>query len=369
MNDAPSSAVADTFSAHYAEARAKFLRAARAAGGAVTSYRHPAATGPDGESVYIDVARVGPDDASRVLVVGSGTHGVEGFCGSAAQTGWLLCGSARQLPRDTAIVFTHAHNPWGFAHRDRVNENNVDLNRNFVDHAVRYPTNKGYEALHAVVTPATWDEEAVEAVFAGLDAFREAHGEQAFSNAFNGGQYTHPDGIFYGGNQPEWSNGTLRAALRDQAGRARHAAFVDLHTGIGPYLDHVFLCFHPVGSAGYDRARRWWGERAVNRAGLTHKALAHYKGLLMDIFAAMLPETETTSITVEFGTRPRPRMQRAIMSGRWLRYHGAADPVRAGEVKKAFVEAFYPSEPEWRAAVLEQSRVIVDRGIAGIASA
>lgn len=369
MNADPTPALTDVFSGDYAEAREKLLRATRDAGGTVASFRHPTATGPDGESLYLDVARVGPDDATRILVVGSGTHGIEGFCGSAAQTGWLLSASARSLPRDTAVVFTHAHNPWGFAHRDRVNENNVDLNRNFVDHTGRHPANSGYEALHALVTPARWDDETVDAVFAGLDAFRDAHGEQVFSNAFNGGQYTHPDGIFYGGRQPEWSNGTLRAALRDQAGKARHAAFVDLHTGIGPYLDHVFLCFHPAGSAGYERARSWWGERAVNRAGLTHKALAHYKGLLMDIFAATLPEAEATSVTVEFGTRARPRMQRAIMSGRWLRYHGRTDPVRTREVKQAFVEAFYPSEPEWRAAVLAQSRTIVDRGVAGLAGA
>jgi hypothetical protein len=35
-------------------------------------------------------------------------------------------------------------------------------------------------------------------------------------------------------------------------------------------------------------------------------------------------------------------------------------------VHEQFCETFYPSDPKWRAAVLEQSREILERGIAGI---
>ena len=37
------------------------------------------------------------------------------------------------MPEDVAIVLVHALNPFGFAWRRRWNENNVDLNRNFLD--------------------------------------------------------------------------------------------------------------------------------------------------------------------------------------------------------------------------------------------
>lgn len=67
------------------------------------------------------------------------------------------------------------------------------------------------------------------------------------------------------------------------------------------------------------------GERAVNRDGVTHKAVARYQGLLVDAFVAMLPEAETTAVVVEFGTLPRPRMQRASMAARWLWEHQDAD--------------------------------------------
>jgi hypothetical protein len=69
-----------------------------------------------------------------VLVTISATHGIEGFCGSGAQTAWYATGAWREIPPDVAQLHLHAVNPHGFAWLRRVNEDNVDLNRNFVDH-------------------------------------------------------------------------------------------------------------------------------------------------------------------------------------------------------------------------------------------
>lgn len=354
------------FSASYAEARAKFVDAARGAGATVYEYRHPTLKGPDGEALCLDVAVAGPEDAERMLVAGSGTHGIEGYSGSAAQTAWLAGGGARRLPKRTAMVLFHAHNPWGFAHKARGTEENVDLNRNFLDHNAPYPANPGYADVHTIVTPAEWNDASVAGIFRGLDAYRQKVGEKAFSTAFNGGQYSHADGIYFGGRREQWANWAFRAALAKHVAHARHAAIIDLHTGIGPWREHIYLCFHPEGSAARERARAWWGERAVNLAGVTHKALADYQGVLIDAFEAMLPKAEVTSIVVEFGTLKREEVQRANMAGRWLRYRGQSDPALAAKVHREFCEAFYPSDPLWRAAALEQSREILERGIAGI---
>jgi hypothetical protein len=347
------------FSDTYSEAREKFLAAARKADARLVHYPHPE------RGLYFDVAVLGEPKARRVLVVGSGTHGVEGFTGSAVQTAWM----PSRIPVDTAVVLFHAHNPWGFAHRQRVTENNVDLNRNFVDHSAPYPRNAGYDELHAAISPARWDEESAGRAFAALDAFRARHGEQAFSDAYNGGQFHHPDGVFFGGGGEQWSNRTFRRALSEHVAHAERAAIVDLHTGIGPFAEHVFLCFHAPGSPAHERARRWWGERAVNRHGSTHKALAHYSGLLIDAFEAELGNAETTAMVVEFGTRSRADVQRANMSIRWLRFHGKEDPPVAARVQADYMEAFYPSDPAWRGAVLAQSRIFLDQAVDGIARA
>ncbi len=356
------------FSASYGEARRRFLEAARASGAQLAHYAHPRASGPQGEALYLDVATLGRPAAPNVVLFGCGTHGIEGYAGSAAQTAWMMDGGAGRIPADTAVVLLHAHNPWGFAHEQRVTEENVDLNRNFVDHSKPYPANPGYDELHAAISPERWDKASIGGVFAALDRFRDKHGEQAFSDAFNGGQYAHPDGLFFGGHRAQWANAAFRGAVRTHAGHARRAAVIDLHTGIGPFLDHVFLCFHEPGSPAFGRARAWWGERAVNRQGVTHKALAHYRGLLIDAFQAELAQAETTAVVVEFGTRTRAEMQRAGISLLWLRNHGERDPQLARAVRAEYKEAFYPSDPHWRDAVLEQSRVFFDQAIAGIGS-
>lgn len=357
------------FADSYAQARGRFLDAARATGAYLDQVRHPHARGPQGEELFLDVAVVGRRDAPRVLVVGSGTHGIEGYSGSGVQTAWLADVGAKRISRDIAVVLTHAHNPWGFAHRTRVTEDNVDLNRNFLDHAGAYPSNPGYAELHPSITPESWDDASIRGVMAALDAFRVKHGEQAFSDAYNGGQYSHPDGVFFGGRTVQWSNSALSQAFAAHAGHARRAAFIDLHTGIGPFAEHIFLCFHAPGSSAYERARGWWGERAVNREGVTHKAVAAYRGLIIDRFAELLPRAEVTTIAVEFGTRTRPEMQRASLAARWLRFHGARQPERAREVQADYTEAFFPDDSRWRDAVLERGLDVIDRAVAGIARA
>ena len=354
------------FSDSYADARRKFVEAARRAGAKLTSYQHPSERGPAGEALYLDVSVLGPGSASRVFVVGSGTHGIEGYSGSAAQRAWL---SGRpRLPKDTAVVFFHAHNPWGFAHKTRVTEENVDLNRNFIDFSGPLPRNPGYEELQEAIAIKDWNEEAIAGAFARLDAYRERVGEKAFSDAFNGGQYTRADGIFYGGSRKQWANSAFRAAVETHLEQARNVAFLDLHTGIGPWCEHIYLCFHPEGSPARERACAWWGERAVNLQGVTHKKLATYQGTIIDAFAQMLPNAEVTSIVVEFGTLPRRDMQRAGLAQRWMRFEGPRDPVLAAKVRREYEAAFYPADPEWRAAVLAQSKDFIDRGVAGISS-
>jgi len=294
--------------------------------------------------------------------VGCGTHGIEGYPGSAALTQWLRGGAAKRVPPGTAVVLFHAHNPWGFAHKTRVTEENVDLNRNFVDFSKPLPLNPGYDEVHRAITLRTWDEPTVKGVFDWLDQYKKRVGEQAYSDAFNGGQYSHADGVYYGGARQQWANGAFRLATKEHLSRAKKIAFIDLHTGIGPRYDHIYLCFHPAGSPGYERARAWWGERAVNRQGVTHKALAVYNGLLIDAFEAMLAKAELTTMVVEFGTLEREGVQRAALLQRWLRFEGAGRP----ELIREYEEAYYPSEPRWRELVLQQSYELFERGLKGV---
>src|SRR6266540_1064362 len=150
------------FSQSYAEARAKFLAAARVRQLGVASHALAGYHGIDGEALAIDVALLGKPDAKGLLVLTSATHGIEGYCGSGVQIGLLQdVGFVRAtLDAGAAVLFVHAVNPYGFSHGRRVNEDNADLNRNFRDFSVPPPPNTAYAAVHPLLVPATWPPSA-----------------------------------------------------------------------------------------------------------------------------------------------------------------------------------------------------------------
>ena len=141
------------YSSTYDEARSRFIDSATAIDATLNSYSVPV-EGAAPDEFTIDVATVGPDDAPAI-VVSSGLHGVEGFLGSAIQLAKL-----RELEAGSADnirwVFIHAINPFGFARNRRFNEDNVDLNRNFVLSDSQYAgASASYDRLNPLLNPAT----------------------------------------------------------------------------------------------------------------------------------------------------------------------------------------------------------------------
>ena len=222
------------FSVSYSDARARFLQACLQARVAVRHHMHPL-KGPSGETLATDVCRIGPTDAQDVVVVVSATHGTEGYAGSGIQVGQLetLPG---QLKPGQAAVLIHAINPHGFAWTRRVNEDNVDLNRNFVDHeGGHYPENDLFERLADHIIPPDLDEASIARCLAAREAIAREVGEVAVRKAIGKGQYRHPDNVHYGGRSATWSNRVLHEACAAQLAQARRAVLVDVHTGLGPY--------------------------------------------------------------------------------------------------------------------------------------
>ena len=227
--------VEDYFPATYCDGRARFLSACLDARAPVASYRNPH-SGPEGEALFTDAALIGRADAGNVVVVTSSTHGVEGFAGSGIQVGLLRDPRAPKPPPDTALLLIHTLNPHGMAWLRRENEDNVDLNRNFVDHeGGDYPENDLFEELVEHLVPKVWDDGAYERYKAAIGALNDRYGEVPVRKAMHKGQYRHPDSIHYGGSEATWSNRTLGRICSEFLGAARRGAMIDVHTGLGPY--------------------------------------------------------------------------------------------------------------------------------------
>ena len=337
------------FSADYAEARRRFRDAAQAAGARLDCHDHPL-RGPAGEALACDTAWLGPPDAERVLVSLSATHGVEGFCGSGVQLGWLESGLWREVPGGCAQLLVHAINPHGFAWLRRVTEDNVDLNRNFVDHDAPYPVNAGYEALKEALCPAEWNEAVIVETQRTLQDYAERHGLMGLQTAISGGQYRHREGIFFGGRAPTWSRQVLESIFREKLTQARRVAVVDYHTGLGPYGHGERICVHPPGSPGLQRAARWY-QGDITSPALGTSTSSELSGVNEIGMAETLPEAELTCIALEYGTLSRNEVRLALCADNWLHHHGDPDSNQGRAIKAQIRAAFYPDADDWKEAV------------------
>lgn len=138
----------------------------------------------------------------------SGTHGVEGFCGSGCQVALLADGFVEARPSGCAVVLLHALNPYGFAWLRRVNEDGVDLNRNFQDFSQPLPDSSAYEELHDALVPREWDGLVRAEADRALAEYVAKRDMRAYQAAVSTGQYTRPTGLFCGGASARGPRGT-----------------------------------------------------------------------------------------------------------------------------------------------------------------
>lgn len=341
----------------YIGARHAFLEAAALAGAQLDGRVHEIERGAKGEALWMDAARIGPADAKNVLLTLSGTHGVEGFCGSGVQTGTLRdLDAAAPLPEETALLMVHAVNPYGFSWLRRVNEDNVDLNRNFIDwDAVEPPHNDGYETLRDIFCPEAWDEEENLRL---ADEKRSEIGDSAWRSAHSGGQYGDPDGIFYGGSGPSWSQAALFGLLDRHLQDVERLAVIDYHTGLGPPRHGERIAMHDPEGQAMDRVRNWYGGDVTStHAGTSVTVPLH--GTILDGIERRYPAAEVTAVALEFGTIDNRLVQLAVRADNWLHRQGSASEVldtpEGYRIKQQIRDAFYPSDPAWKMAVWERS--------------
>ncbi|MGO1120147.1 M14 family metallopeptidase [Rhodovibrionaceae bacterium A322] len=341
-----SASPASYFSSSYADARARFTDAAKEQGLAVEAHINPL-RGPDGEHLMTDVVWAGPRDAERVLLTISGTHGAEGYCGSGVQVGTMKSGFHNDLPDGVALMMIHAINPHGFAWTRRVTEDNVDMNRNFVDFNQPLPINAGYDDLHSVICPKNWDEESHAQWIEQSNNYAALHGSFAFQKAVSGGQYTRADGIFYGGKEPTWSHRTLLSILDYWLGKVKKAAIIDYHTGLGPYGYGERICVHQPGSGGEKRVDDWYGGDFTNPAAGTSTS-AELNGVNTDGIARNQPDIEWTNIALEYGTLPLDDVLNALRADNWLHCHGDLQSAQGKDIKRKMRAAFYGETDDWK---------------------
>lgn len=352
------------FSASYAEARGKFLAAAADAGLKVESHVHPE-KGRDGEELAMDVARDGPADAAGVLIITSACHGVEGYCGSGVQVFALRDTQWREKARGAgaAVLYIHALNPYGFSHIRRTTHENVDLNRNFRDYTRPLEPNMGYRELHALLLPHEWPPTAANQ--AAVGHYIATHGEAAWQAAISAGQPEFPDGLFFSGTGPSWSNLTFRKVLRQHCARATRVSWIDIHTGLGPSGHGERIFAGKDDAVAIARARSWWGDKVTSIYDGT-SASATLTGLAFAAIDEECAHAEYTGIAMEYGTKPILDVLQALRAEHWLNIHRDAPAALARQIRQDMMEAFYTDTDAWKQQVIEQAREAMFQAVDGL---
>ena len=352
------SGAGEAFSGSYAQARAGFLQAAQSAGLQVESKPHPL-KGRDGEELAMDVARDGHPDAGSLLIVSSGCHGVEGFCGSGVQVAALRDAAWREHARQRGVAVLHIHalNPYGFSHIRRATHENVDLNRNFQDFSGPLPVNEAYREIQPLLLPEDWPPSPANA--AALARFLATRGEAAYQAAITRGQHEFPNGLFFGGTAPTWSNRALREVLRAHGRRAGRIAWIDIHTGLGPsgVGERIYAGRDDV--AAVARARAWWGGEGATPVTSIYdgsSSSAFLTGLMWSSIYQECPQAAYTGIAMEYGTLPMMETLQALRAEQWLHLHPQAPPALAAQIKRDMKDAFYVDTEEWKSQILRQAR-------------
>jgi hypothetical protein len=350
--------LASAFSSSYAQARERFLEAARSAGLSLESRLHPL-KGRDGEDMAMDVARLGPPDADRLLIVSSGCHGVEGYCGSGVQVSALRDSALADhfAQRGVALLLIHALNPYGFSHLRRVTQENVDLNRNFRDFSQPLPANPAYREIQPLLLPDQWPPSpANEQAIANFVA---ARGQAAWQFALTSGQCEFSEGLFFGGTRPTWSNQALREVLRAHGRRAGRIAWIDIHTGLGPNGVGERIYAGPDDAADVARTRRWWdggGATPVTSIYDGSSTSAFLTGLMWTALPQECPQAQYTGIAMEYGTVALAETLDALRAEQWLHLHPETPRAHATAIKQRFRDAFYTDTPEWKTQIWRQAR-------------
>jgi hypothetical protein len=348
------------FSQSYQEARNKFRDAALAAGCTLTSYLHPL-KGVHGEALAMDIATLGNPAARDALFTMSGTHGIEGYCGGGAQLALFNNHDLMQRVAGGALrlVQLHALNPHGFSFGRRVNEDNVDLNRNFIDFGQPLPLNTGYAQLHAHLLPAQWppaqaDEDA-------LQNYATQHGAMGLQTAISAGQYVFADGLFYGGRGMTWSNKTLREVLtqlRQGMPNLQRFFWIDFHTGLGPmgHGERIYAGRNDAQELAFNRAV--WGEKMTSFLDGSSTS-APLVGVNSQAVFDALSHVQTACIALEYGTVPMERVMFALRADHWLAKQPSASPETVSATSAAMRAAFYVETDQWKDDVVRQAHEAV----------
>jgi Protein of unknown function (DUF2817) len=257
-------------------------------------------------------------------------------------------------PDDFALVLVHAINPYGFAWLRRVNEHNVDLNRNSVAHFDPSLVHADYVALHDLLNPENFEPDQEAQRWQAIEHFVSTRGERALQQAVAEGQYHFPRGMQYGGQGPEPSTQHLQALASEGLKGAEQVIWMDYHTGLGELGACELISGCANTDPAFERAAFCWPTVTSTESG--DSLSTKLNGLIEQGLRRTLTElapSRLVFVSAEYGTHPVMRVLKAMRSDNWLHHFANQQHPLWPAIKAEVLEAFRPNQSIWRECVLE----------------
>ena len=309
------------------------------------------------DDLTMDIIEILPKNNKNLLWISTGLHGIEGFIGNFVLQEFVDHIVSEIDLNNTHVVLIHGINPYGMLHKRKVNENNIDLNRNFVNSFSDLPINNGYENLKSLLLPKKLGSnlflEKMKFYMSAVSALF-TYSASSIREACLVGQYSYGTGFYYGGEQAAKSTRILMSLLDTYMETPyEKRIFLDVHTGYGP-KNQMMIINSPQEKRNVEDMKTSFEYPYIQTAD--GDDFYRVNGDLAD-YINTHAATQDYATCFEFGTIGDSMIDelkslRIMVQENCVHHKNSPHSPLFKKVKREFEELYMPKDKEWLAKVL-----------------
>lgn len=257
-------------------------------------------------------------------------------------------------------------NPWGMKNKRRVDENNIDLNRNFIEGSEAFKiANPDYLKINSFLNPA----ESVSINFFQRFGFLARSiqliiqfGIEPLRKSILIGQYSESKGLYYGGTAVSYLKHKVDELLKTTLASYKKILWIDLHTGYGE-KGKLHLLANDENSKEGQRLKARFKDQKIDFGN--QKNFYKSTGDLAAYLNSKSSSTqEITALVFEYGTMDSQKTLGSIESLRRmvLENQGVQNGYLTDESRfktfELFQEQFFPQDSEWKKSIKDQTDLL-----------
>lgn len=301
----------------------------------------------------------------EVIIFSSGIHGIEGYVGSAIER-WLIKNYLQELSKNRDVLMIHTLNPWGMQNYRRVDQNNIDLNRNFSNNSALYQsTNNNYIQINDFLNPEEpldlWFLHSLQFIFKSIFLISQKSIE-TLRNSILQGQYQNPKGLYFGGFEAQPLQTNIKNLIQKNLYNYSRIIWIDLHTGYGERAK-LHLLSNETQESQIKKIKNTFSNSNIDFG--SQKKFYQTTGDLTSYLMSLSQNTkqEIYSLAFEYGTMDSQNTLGSIESLRrmvienQLSQNGPANQSSLVQTQKLFKDMFYLEDEDWTKRIQSQTLI------------